>query len=157
MSDELTKTVRIRRIPKVAEDEHGHSVWTKPVEEVELELVSTTMLKQILTSDEERQRVEKAVEDKDGFLVRNTETSHFEVIDDEDLQAALESAADTPEMPRPADVTLEPLDEASDEEELSLVSTQMLRVMLSGDDPTALDEGDEAMDDGGGFNPYDNA
>ncbi len=157
MSDELTKTVRIRRIPKVAEDERGHSVWTKPVEEVELELVSTTMLKQILTSDEERQRVEKAVEDKDGFLARNTETSHFEVIDDEDLQAALESAADTPEMPRPADVTLEPLDEASDEEELSLVSTQMLRVMLSGDDPTALDEGDEATDDGGGFNPYDHS
>ncbi len=153
MSDELKRTVRLRRIPKVADDEHGHSVWTKPVETGEFELVSTVMLKRMLTSEDKRLRLQKASEKKEGYLVRSTDDEDFAVIDDEDLQAALSSAADTAQ---PADVTYEPLVETDDGEELSLVSTQMLRRMLSGDD-AAQDEDDATIDEGGGFDPYDHS
>ena len=153
VSDDLKRTVRIRRVPKVAEDERGHSVWRGTVESGEFELVSTMMLEQILESDEARQNIEKAAAEKDGYLARCTESDSFEIIEDEDLEAALASAAETPDIVRPADVTLEPLDETTEDEELSLVSTQMLRQILSDDD--AGDE--ESQDDGGGFNPYDHS
>jgi len=158
MSDDLKQTVRIVRKPKVELDEHGHSVWTEPVENVELDLVSTTMLKQILDSNDHvaRQRIEEAARGKDGVLAHDTQNNHFEIIDDDDLQAALDSAADTPAQTRPADVVLAPLNEhVNEEEELSLVSTQMLRKILASDDPEAnLDSGD-TVDDSGGFDPYD--
>ena len=125
VSDELKQTVRIVRKPKVALDEHGHSVWTEPVEAVELDLVSTTMLKKILDSDDKkaRQRIEEAAKGKDGVLAHDTQKNRFEIIDDDDLQAALDSASNTPDQARPADVVLAPLSEQvkEDEEELSLV------------------------------------
>ena len=158
MSDELKKTVRIVRKPKVALDEHGHSVWTEPVEAVELDLVSTTMLKQILDSDDKkaRQRIEEAAQGKDGVLAHDTQNNRFEIIDDDDLQAALDSAANTPAQARPADVVLAPLSEHinEDEEELSLVSTQMLRQILASDDPEASVDPGGSEDDDGGFDPY---
>ena len=158
MSDELKQTVRIVRKPKVALDEHGHSVWTEPVEAVELDLVSTTMLKKILDSDDRkaRQRIEEAAQGKDGVLAHDTQNNQFEIIDDDDLQAALDSASNTPDQTRPADVVLAPLSEQvnEDDEELSLVSTQMLRKILASDDPdTYVDPGD-SEDEGGGFDPY---
>ncbi len=158
VSDEFKQTVRIVRKPKVALDERGHSVWTEPVEAVELDLVSTTMLRKILDSDDEkaRQRIEEAAKGKDGVLAHDTRNNQFEIIDDDDLQAALDSAASTPDQPKPADVVLAPVSEhgSEDEEELSLVSTQMLRQILAGDEDEALiDPGDDG-DDGGGFDPY---
>ncbi len=156
MSDELKKTVRIVRKPKVALDEHGHSVWTEPVEAVELDLVSTTMLKEILDSDDKKakRRIEEAAQGKDGVLAHDTQNNKFEIIDDDDLQAALDSAANAPDQTRPADVVLAPLSEHinEDEEELSLVSTQMLRQILASDDPEADPGGSE--NDDGGFDPY---
>ena len=156
MSDEYKQTVRILRKSKVATDERGHSVWAEPVESAELELVSTTMLKQILATDDEkaRQNIEKASQGKEGVLARDTGTNYFEIIDDDDLQAALESAADTPDVTTPPDVTLVPLSEQIDEdnEELSLVSTQMLRQILASDDPESI-VGEDDVDDGG-FDPY---
>lgn len=112
------------------------------------------MLEQILESDEARQRIEKAAAEKEGYLARCTESDSFEIIDDEDLEAALASAADAPAVARPADVTLDPVDEEPEDEELSLVNTQMLRQILSVDD-AAEDEGTE--DEGGGFDPYDHS
>lgn len=158
MSDELKQTVRIVRKPKVALDEHGHSVWTEPVEAVELDLVSTSMLKKILDSNDEkaRQRIEEAAKGKDGVLAHDTQNNHFEIIDDDDLQAALDSASKTPDQGRPADVVLAPLSEHvnEDEEELSLVSTQMLRQILASDDPQANVDPGQIEDDDGGFDPY---
>ena len=158
MSDDLKKTVRIVRKPKVALDEHGHSVWTEPVENVQLDLVSTTMLKKILDSNDEkaRRRIEEAAQGKDGLLAHDTRNNQFEIIDDDELQAALDSAANAPDQSRPADVVLAPLDEDDDEdeEELSLVSTQMLRKILASDDPAANVDPGSSDDEGGGFDPY---
>lgn len=156
--DDSGHTVRILRKPKVETDERGHSVWADPVESAELELVNTTMLKKILESDDEhaRKHIEEASKGKDGVLARDPDSNRFEIIDDDDLQAALDSASSTPEQLRPADVVLQPLNELVNEEEdeLSLVSTQMLRRILESDDPEAnIDPGD-ADDVGGGFDPY---
>jgi len=162
MPDDIDKTVRIRRKPKIKTDERGRSVWAEPVETEELELVSTTMLTKILSSDDEkaRKRIADAAEGKDGVLAHDAQKNTFEIIDDDDLRAALESADSTPQLERLADVVLEPVSpksEDDDEEELSLVSTQMLRRILAGDDPESnLDPG-EPEDTGGGFDPYDHS
>ena len=159
MPDDLKQTVRIVRKPKVATDERGHTVWADPVETVELDLVSTTMLKNLLDADDDttRQRIEKAAEGKDGVLAHDAERDRFEIIDDDDLQAALDSAASAQEPVRPADVVLEPLADSidDDEEELSLVSTQMLRKMLAGDEPD--DNPDSGDEPGDGFDPYNSS
>lgn len=161
MSDDFKQTVRIVRKPKVALDEHGHSVWTEHVDAVELDLVSTAMLKKILESDDEkaRRRIEEAAQGKDGVLAHDAEKNQFEIIDDDDLQAALDSAANTPDQSRPADVVLEPLSEQAgeDAEELSLVSTQMLRKILASDDPEANVDPGASDDSGGGFDPYNSS
>ena len=54
MSDELKRTVKISRGSELKRDDRGRNVWTGPVEEVEFELVSTVMLKQLLQSDDEK-------------------------------------------------------------------------------------------------------
>jgi len=58
MTKDHTKTVRIRKLDKVAPDERGRSVWLGKVESVELELVSTTALEKILKSDGSKTRTE---------------------------------------------------------------------------------------------------
>jgi len=159
MNDELFKTVRLVRRGKVTTDDRGRSVWAEPVADAELELVSTQMLQQMLESDDEerKERLKAASSARDGVLARNTSTEDFEVIDDDDLQAALSVAEDSTGPGRVADVIYEPVvdDTGSDEvEELSLVSTQMLRKMLGAEEETGDEE--KALDDyaGGGFDPY---
>lgn len=156
MGDELKQTVRIKRGEKVGVDEQGHSVWTKPVETVELELVDTIMLKKILDSDDEekKQRIRSLADTGEGMLVRATESQDFEIISDEDLEMALAASEQASAFTRPADVVLEPASPADGEEELSLVSTQVLRQMLSHDDGSVTGESDDP-DEQGGYNPYD--
>ncbi|MEO1246584.1 MAG: hypothetical protein AAFX56_12975 [Pseudomonadota bacterium] len=161
MSDELFKTVRLVRRAKVETDERGRSVWSEPVQEAELELVSTQMLQQMLASDddERRERLEEAASERDGVLARNTTTEQFEVIDDDDLEAALSVAAESTGPGRVADVIYEPVvDDSSDTastDELSLVSTQMLRQILGTEDDTATAENkQETEKPEGGFDPY---
>ena len=151
MADPLKQTVRIQRKPKVKTDDLGHSVWDESVQTTELELVSTMMLKQILESDDEkaRRRIEKAAHGKEGVLARDAGSNRFEIIDDDDLQAAIDSAANTPDNAQPTEVARPPLSERvdQDDEELSLVSTQRLRQMLDIEDPTQA--GDDV-----GSDPY---
>ncbi len=151
LSEPLKQTVRIVRKPKVETDKLGHSVWAETVQTAELELVSTMMLKQILESDNEKakRRIKLAAQGKDGVLARHAESNRFEIIDDDDLQAAIDSAANTPDLVRPAEVVHEPLSARVDldDEELSLVSTQMLRQMLDVEDPSK--DGDDV-----GSDPY---
>ncbi len=158
MDDELRKTVRLVRRGKVRTDDRGRSVWGEPVEDAELELVSTQMLERMLTDDdkERRDKLREAAEDRDGILARNTATNGFEIIDDDDLEAALNSAAEDTGPARVADVIYEPVVRPDDsgEEELSLVSTQMLRRMLGTEDETNKDEADDEPLLGGGFDPY---
>ncbi len=159
MNDELFKTVRLVRRGKVKTDDRGRSVWSEPVADAELELVSTQMLQQMLESDDEqrKERLKAASSARDGVLARNTSTKEFEVIDDDDLKAALSVAQDSTGPGRVADVIYEPVvdDTGNDDaEELSLVSTQMLRKMLGAEDEPG--DAEKAPDDdaGGGFDPY---
>ncbi|MCG8370703.1 MAG: hypothetical protein MJA32_09355 [Proteobacteria bacterium] len=158
MSDELKKTIRIERDAKVGTDELGNTVWTKPVEPAELELVSTVMLKQILDSGDEarRQRLRSLAEERDGVLVRDAQTQTLEIISDEVVEAALGAGAQTPDATGRAGVVYEPASSSDDGEALSLVSSQALRRILKDEAPSA--EGPDEIgseDDGGGFDPYD--
>ncbi len=157
MVERLKKTVRIVRRGKVETDERGRSVWVDPVDTARLELVSTTMLTRILESDNEAHKaaLQEAANGVDGLLARDTDSDSFQIIEDDELQAALASAATAEPLRREADVVLEPVSGPDDEqEELSLVSTQMLKQILSsGQDPEAAEDG-LAVDDDGGFDPY---
>lgn len=166
MDDDLKQTVHLIRRGTVTTDDRGQTVWDGPVEEVELELVSTGTLKRVLESSdaERRRRLADAAEAGDGILARNTANDAFEIIDDDDLEAALASAADASGPGRIADVVYERADAAGDEmtEELSLVSTQMLRQMLGEDEAGdgAADLGDELAGKSskdGGFDPYNSS
>ena len=137
MSDKLKQTIRIKRA-KVETDDRGRTVWSGPVEEAELELVSTAMLQKIIADDEgaNRERLNAVAQDKDGVLARNVDTDQYEIIDDYELQGA---------------------------DELSLVSTQALRRILRKDTNPAAGEtsgNDDSDDDdpgSGGFDPYNSA
>ncbi len=155
MSDRLTQTVRIVRKDKVTTDDRGRTVWNVPIEETELELVSTAMLKTIIDSgdEEKRQRLEDAAAGKEGVLAHSPTSGSFEIIDDDDLQAALDGAGSVPDSVDAAEFRDQSLLDRADtgDEELSLVSTQMLKIMLE------IDDGEEAEEADSGFNPYDSA
>ncbi len=156
MGDDLSRTIKIKRDSKVGTDSQGRTVWTKPVEETEFELVSTVMLKQILESgdDDTKDKIRALADAQDGLLAWSTDSNEFEILPDDELEAALQ-AANNPESPnRLQQFKLERVSETEEEdEELSLVSTQMLRRILDVDD----EGGDEpeAEEIGGGYNPYD--
>ena len=91
MSKDHTKTVRIRKIEKIAPDHRGRSVWLGKVEPVELELVSTTALEKILKTEggETRSEIQKlAAGRKNGVLARDTATGHFRILSEADLKKA---------------------------------------------------------------------
>ena len=155
MSEDKPTRVLIRRPSRVTTDSRGRSVWADPVESAELELVSTQMLKQILSSKDGKDR--DAVRDAartnaDGVLALDPATGLFEIIGDDELQAILDQEQDLPKLSRPADVTVEPLHDYADSDRLSLVSTQALRRVLHDDDEEEPIEIDER-----GFNPYDHS
>jgi uncharacterized protein YbjT (DUF2867 family) len=156
VSKSPTETVRILRPANVAGDSHGQS--SESVEEAELALVSTLMLKNLLdsSSDENKRRLEEAARGKEGVLAQHLGSGRFEIIDDDDLREALRSDTDSAASKRMADVTWEPLMERADtdDDELSLVSTQALRRMLGQE----KDEPEEDLSiDIGGFDPYNSA
>jgi hypothetical protein len=156
MSDENSGKVLVRRPSRVDADDHGRSVSADSVDSAELELVSTQMLKQILSSSDAENRAavkEAAMTTSEGVLARDPATGYFEIIEDDELQAILDSGQDLPKLSRPSDVTVEPLHDYADCDHLSLVSTQALRRVLDGDDER---EAAEPVDvDVGCFNPYD--
>ena len=155
MGEQFKETVRIVRKDKVMTDERGRTVWNVPVEEVELELVSTEMLKTLIDSGDadKRQRLEDAARGKEGVLAHSPTSGTFEIIDDDDLKAALEGVDGVSEIIDAAEFRDESLLDRADtgDEELSLVSTQMLKVMLE------IEDEEDGEDDGKGFNPYDSA
>ena len=158
MADEYIPTVRIRRPSKVTTDSRGRTVWADTVETAELELVSTSELQKILasTDDNTRSAIERIVPaEGEGVLARDPATGLFEIISDADLKAILDSNSDLPKTSRPADVTLEPVSRTNSTDELSLVSTQVLRKVLRKEPPKeAPRETVRKTDKGGGFDPY---
>ena len=135
---------------KIAADGDGRAV-----ESTEVELVSTQMLKQILSSNdpENRKAIEEAAKSAgDSVLARNPATGYFEIIDDDELREILDSGQDLPKLSRPSDVTAEPLHDYADNEHLSMVGTEALRRVL--DDDENEEDSEAAEVEAGEFNPY---
>lgn len=156
MADNAPQKVLVPRPDKITSDGRGRSVWVDPIENAELELVSTQMLKQMLASRDASERAAiKQVADTaiEGVLARDPSNGQFEIIDDEDLKTILDENDGLPRMTRPADATLEPLKDYADDDRLSLVSTQALRRVLNDDDEEK--ESAPAKPESVGFNPYD--
>jgi hypothetical protein len=113
------------------------------------------MLKKILDSDDEEQKrkIRDAADGGDGVLAQDTSTNDFEIISDDELQKALAQSDEQNASNQSADNVLEPLEKADGDEELSLVTTQVLRRILG----TEADETEDATDEHGGYNPYDSS
>ncbi len=163
----MSDTEKLKRPPfpqdKVSMDDRGRSVWTDPVETANFELVSTQRLKKILAEEQhaERDAVLKLAESKsDGYLAKDNATGIFSIIDTNELQKLLD-ADPTDKRTIPAEVVAEPLPPDSIDDELSLVSTQALRMILDITDAAAAKgnakpkaQPKAIKDPGGGFDPY---
>ena len=153
MSDEKSTRVLVRRPSKSKTDGQGRSTSANSAEHAVLELVSTQILKQILSSNDAKNRMavaEAAKTTAEGVLARDPATGYFEIIEDDELQAIVDSGQDLPKLSRPEDVTVQPLHDYADNEHLSLVSVRALRRVLVDDD----DEEESEPAEAGGFNPY---
>jgi hypothetical protein len=166
MSKDPTKTLQIRKVDKVAPDLRGRSVWLGKVEPVELELVSTVALQKILKTEggETRAEIQKlAAGRKNGVLARDAATGHFRILSEADLKKAATAPPAPGEGPKRSGVTTgAPLPETvrKKADELSLVSTQILRKVVKPDGKVEVEQEKPKpagkKDKFGGFNPYDN-
>jgi len=162
MPKDPTKTVRIRKVDKVAPDHRGRSVWLGKVEPVELQLVSTMALQKILKSGDSgtRAEIEKlAAGRKDGVLARDAATGHFRILSDADLRKAATAPPEPAQGPKRSGVSVgAPLTDTTRRkaDELSLASTQILRKVVKPQTETAKSKAPGKKDKFGGFNPYDN-
>ncbi len=158
MADKLKTTVRIRRPAKVQTDDRGRSVWVETVRTAEFDLLSTLGLNKILESKDETaiKAIEVAAESSgEGILAKDVATGHYQILNDTDLQAILDSDFSLPKQERGADVTHEPAyDSEKSIDDLTFVSTQLLRKILSEQEkkaPVAVDIEES------GFDPYNNS
>ena len=160
--DTTRRPVQIRKVEKVAPGLQGRSVWLGKIEPVELELVSTTALEKIMKTEggKTRSEIQKlAAGRKNGVLARDAATGHFRILSDADLKkAATSPPGEGPK--RGAEVTGAALTDTTRKkaDELSLVSTQILRKVVRPDGKTEVVASKAAgkKDKFGGFNPYDN-
>jgi hypothetical protein len=157
MSGKKSARVVVRR-PSQANERHLDAAYaSKTAKDAELELISTQMLKQILSSsnDEDRNAIRDAADSApEGVLARDTSTGIFEMVTEADLQTILKENDDLPKMSRPADVTANPLHDYADSESLSLVSAQALRNVFD-DDEMVEEVGKDTVADMCDFNPYE--
>ena len=133
MTDDLNKTVRLRLPRKKggsgsAEEDHV---------ETEVELISTQELHMLLVDNDDRRKdLESVADGKDGVLARHVDSDRFEIVDEDDVAAALARAEES----RPLDVTSTELVELSEDDAAapSLVSTMMLKSILGPDGDVEL-------------------
>ena len=162
MAKDHTKTVQIRRVAKVAPDDRGRSVWLGKVEPIELELVSTIALQKILKTGGGDTRAEigkLASGRKNGVLAREAATGHFRILSEADLRRAATAPPSPADGPQRRNVTTgAPISDTARRkaDELSLVSTQMLRKVVRPDGTAGVEKPATKKDRSGGFNPYDN-
>ncbi len=148
LSPQLAETtVVIRRPSKIRTDDRGRNVLDAPEEDLEFELLSTGELEVIL-QEANRESLDSMAEiarsAESGVVARHRETGIFTVVTDEELQMLRES--DAANLPDSSDDATSP--------PLSLVSTQMLQVMLKVDDAEDDLPDEEASK---GFDPYDHS
>jgi hypothetical protein len=160
MAEDFTKTVRIQRPARVAEDNRGCNVWVGKIETVELELVSTTALQKIMKSADGKTQAEirRLAEGKsDGVLARDTATGVFQIVSNEDLKTAVEITTPWDGPQRSAEIQGAPVSEKTlrAADELSLVSTRILRTVLAPDGKAEYENPKSGKKDKfGGFDPY---
>jgi hypothetical protein len=160
MTKDFVTTIRIQHRKKTTTDDRGRTVWNEPVEDVELELVSTTALQKILQSDngQTRGEIRKLVSGrKDGVLARDTATGVYQIVSDADLKTALGTGEVQDKPKRGAEVTGAPISEKTLRavDELSLVSTQVLRKVLNPGGTAEYETLTSGKKDKfGGFDPY---
>jgi hypothetical protein len=157
-SEGYTTTVIIRRPTKVSIDDRGHNVWTAPIEETELELMSTQELKLALAAADgaDREAIQAMAESgKQGVLARNPATGGFDVVTDDELRELQRDK--TVKLPRLLDEDSMPDAGGDEAQDLSLVTTQMLKQLLGHDEPVSPQAEDESAGDKKGFNPYDHS
>lgn len=150
MGEKKPMNVLVRRPPETPAGGDTCENPFRPGEE--LELVSTQMLKQILSSRdiENRKGVEEAAKaGTDGVLARDPVTGFYVIIGDEELKAIVDSGQPLPKLSKPSDVTATPLHDYADSQNLSLVSIQALRRVFSDE---AAESDPEDRD--GDFDPY---
>ena len=155
-SDGYKTTVIIRRPSRVSIDDRGHNVWTEPIEETELELMSSGELKLALEAadDADREAIQAMAESgRQGVLARNPATGGFDVVTDDELRELQRDK--TVRLPRLFGEEVAPEAGGDEAQELSLVTTQMLKQLLGHEEPAGPGEENEAADAGKGFNPYD--
>lgn len=162
MADDFVKTVRIKRPSRVAPDQRGRNVWVGRVEEVELELVSTTGLEKILKSGDGKTQGEirkLAAGRKDGILARDTATGVYQIVSKKDLEPFREERDATAPSERGINKAAPLSDEAKlAAAELSLVSTQILRKVVKDEATTESGKAAGAKKDKfGGFDPYNSS
>lgn len=165
MDDELTSTIRLVRRPKVATNDVGGTVWIDSVESIEVELVSTMMLEVMLDADEgtTRQKLQDLDMSGDGVLAHNAKDARFEVVQGRELKAALDDSARSRSAAANASNTQYEVEQICDDlDELSLVSTQMIEVMIKKPElsPQEVSEELQLLEDvkaSGGFDPYNNS
>ncbi|MGA8204812.1 MAG: hypothetical protein WB812_09865 [Woeseiaceae bacterium] len=156
-SEGYTTTVIIRRPARVSIDDRGHNVWTAPIEETELELMTTQELKLALAAadDADRQAMQAMAESgKRGIVARNPVTGALDVVSDDELRELQRDK--TVRLPQLLDTDSAP-ETGDDGHELSLVSTQMLKQMLGNEEPKGPGEPEEIAEAKKGFNPYDHS
>lgn len=151
MNDDLKKTTRIVAKPKVKTDNRGRTVWDDTVKTANLELVSTQMLQQLIDDNDHAttSHLHEVAQGKDGVLAHDPGEGRFEIISDEELQHILDGTEAQYNAKKAAHIEEPVVEPTAVDEELELVSTQMLRQILSPEDFSEDDDGP-----GGGFDPY---
>jgi len=153
-SEEYSTTVVIRRPKRVETDDRGRSIWAGDIEETELDLMSSQDLKLALrtANDVDRESIRAVAEsDIDGIVARDRATGLYEVISEAELQELMDKDTALSDSLHRREMVSESTDDNC-ADELSLVSTQVLRRMLTKDES---DDSLDVQDDNPGFDPYD--
>ncbi|MDX1403982.1 MAG: hypothetical protein R3192_05570 [Woeseiaceae bacterium] len=153
MADHKSTGVRVKRPAAIGDG--ASQKQANPDAGDEVELVSTQMLKQILSSrDPENRRgvTEAAHRDTDGVLARDPRTGYYTIIGEAELKAIVDSGQPLPKLSRPDDPTEAPLHDYADSEHLSLVSVEALRQVLG--DEASDDDEESAAAEAPDFDPY---
>jgi len=153
MSENYETTIIIRRPARIETDDRGRAVWSEPIEDTELELMSTQALEAALSAanDQGKASIRAIAEsDNEGVVVRDGATGLFGVISETELQELLDKDANKAMARSGADPMTESAD-SPEGAELSLASTQALRKVLR---RTQAEKSEDIGEDSGGFDPY---
>jgi hypothetical protein len=144
---------------KVAPDERRHPVRAGELQTSDFELMNTRTVEALIRGGDAHLREEMgrlAEQDGEGVLALDRQTGHYRVLETESLDALMNRPVEGQESVAVGGRNIDEIEPETDEagdDELQLVSTQLLRQIL-GKDVTAADEVGED-EEATGSNPYD--